>query len=993
MHRPDPPKKLTASRAEPPCDCATDPIECLRWMFVDQVQAGRIQNGQDPAQRPVFLRLHGVARGTFEIADGLPEELRVGVFAGRSYPAWVRFSSDLPAGSDFKSTVGLGIKLFDVPGEKLLEPDTSAPTLDFILQNFSVFFVDTARDMCEFTYAGVVLKDYDTYLKAHPKTADILDAMAQVVPSALGTPYWAILPFSFGPGRYVKYKVEPEVVPGGPLEPPDPTDPFYLRADLKRRLAAGEARLRFSVQLRTDPATMPLDQATVPWSEEESPFIPVATLVLPQQDIEARGQAEYGENLAYNIWHTTAEHAPVGSIAEARKVVYRASAELRRNVNGIPLAEPVEVRPQDESWPKGKDTTVARAAIHPAIGVARLGNSQDEYFIGPEVEVPVPTPAGASRDATGALKRQAACFRLYAYNAAGEILGELTPDNADIRWTVHAANKKAAWYQFLLAMDVPEAAGLAAARRNKTVTGAARQDLVLDPGPKSIAGKDTSGEPYTLVAPGFAGFDTPVYLGELRTDSAGHLLFLGGRGVSASPAGKPVWDGTSAGFPNADGWYDDTSDGPVTAEVTINGRAIPVDPAWVIAAPPNYAPDVIAVRTLYDLLYDAYVRGGWLPFPAEVSFTRHIFPLLDRLSNLEWVNKGFATQFGWGGRNRFADPPYLERLASPAETWAELRRQVLNAFRNPDTTDNDPLPWPWIYGDAMDVPAADTPRQNLAVTPTQYRLLQLWADGHFVADWDANRPVPHTLADVPLAEQPEMLDRAALHFCLADAFHPGCELTWPMRHTSMYRAPWRIRERPAGVPEPDYGATLTPTVALRPGGPLYEQGPGDLSRWMAIPWQMDTAMCRSGYEPDYDPYLPTFWPARVPNQVLAEEEYLQVIDTSLPLEERQAAFSKRRSWTRPLTGSSLEQMTQMVTDFGKMGVVEERPGVEGDPEFPPVMRVESAPAAPPRVKAVRERAVEPAVAERQALLEEAGWESEEVAEDFRRAVRAVVSRR
>ena len=41
---------------------------------------------------------------------------------------------------------------------------------------------------------------------------------------------------------------------------------------------------------------------------------------------------------------------------------------------------------------------------------------------------------------------------------------------------------------------------------------------------------------------------------------------------------------------------------------------------------------------------------------------------------------------------------------------------------------------------------------------------------------------------------------------------------------------------------------------------------------MAVPWQTDTASCRSGYYlgygPRYDPYVPTFWPARVPNQVL-----------------------------------------------------------------------------------------------------------------------------
>ena len=71
-----------------------------------------------------------------------------------SFPAWVRFSSDtLPTDPDSKTTLGIGIKLFGVPGEKLLG---DGDTHDFILQNFDIFFVDTAKDMCEFTRAGVV---------------------------------------------------------------------------------------------------------------------------------------------------------------------------------------------------------------------------------------------------------------------------------------------------------------------------------------------------------------------------------------------------------------------------------------------------------------------------------------------------------------------------------------------------------------------------------------------------------------------------------------------------------------------------------------------------------------------------------------------------------------------------------------------------------------------------------------------------------------------
>ena len=90
------------------------------------------------------------------------------------------------------------------------------------------------------------------------------------------------------------------------------------------------------------------------------------------------------------------------------------------------------------------DTMIVRAAIYPAIGIARVGNSENEYFLAPEVPDAPPEPPGFYRDPTGALKRQAVRFRVYGLNAAGVPVAELTAKNAEIRWTVHLANKKSA---------------------------------------------------------------------------------------------------------------------------------------------------------------------------------------------------------------------------------------------------------------------------------------------------------------------------------------------------------------------------------------------------------------------------------------------------------------------------------------------------------------------------------------------------------------------
>ncbi len=76
---------------------------------------------QDPARRPVFLKPHGVAHGRFEPVAGIAEDLKAGVFGMAPLTAWMRFSSDtVPANPDLKATLVVGIKLFGVPGPKLL---------------------------------------------------------------------------------------------------------------------------------------------------------------------------------------------------------------------------------------------------------------------------------------------------------------------------------------------------------------------------------------------------------------------------------------------------------------------------------------------------------------------------------------------------------------------------------------------------------------------------------------------------------------------------------------------------------------------------------------------------------------------------------------------------------------------------------------------------------------------------------------------------------
>ncbi|MEW2458104.1 LodA/GoxA family CTQ-dependent oxidase [Streptomyces albus] len=595
------------------------------------------------------------------------------------------------------------------------------------------------------------------------------------------------------------------------------------------------------------------------------------------------------------------------------------------------------------------DVRIVRVKIHPAIGIARVGNSTEAPFIGPESPDQKPAAPGSYKDGSGAIRRQAARFRVYGYNAAGEVVRELKPGEAgvsEIQWTVHLANKKAAWYQFHVPLDIPEGKTLDAgqyARRNADVAGADRKKLVIDPGSRTVRGSVTETKKFDTGKI----MGTAVYLGEISTRSDGRLTVLGGRGNSASYKNKPI-----TGVANNDTWYDDVSDGPVTAKVRIDGSELVAAPAWVVVAPPDYAPGVKSIRTLYDLLLDVFVKAGSLARPQKISFADHIEPILRRFCDLQWVNQGFATQFGWTGPNFFLSPAMRKRLADPSSRNRELRRQIYVALRDYIRDGMSPVPWPWLYGDAM-ASRPKSVRQHITLSPLQDWMLRRWAEGAFQAA-PLRTPRP-TVDDAPVGEQPGLLDRAALEHCAAEAFHPGCEVTWPIRHPTMFAEPFRILHRAASTPEPDFGPTLTPQEVTVKNGPLYGQGPGDLTRWMAAPWQADTASCRSGYEalvpdlgPRYSPYLPTFWPAHVPNHVLKAEDFEKVNTPPAGGDDsaREEAFERRATWLRGLKGDTNQQRTQMVKDWPKLGIVEVRDYTVGDGKFPDRIHVESRPAAP-----------------------------------------------
>ncbi|PON12871.1 hypothetical protein C2W62_37345 [Candidatus Entotheonella serta] len=59
--------------------------------------------------------------------------------------------------------------------------------------------------------------------------------------------------------------------------------------------------------------------------------------------------------------------------------------------------------------------------------------------------------------------------------------------------------------------------------------------------------------------------------------------------------------------------------------------------------------------------------------------------------------------------------------------------------------------------------------------------------------------------------------------------------------------PFRIKRRAQA--QEDYGIAISQAIVLAEGGPLDGSSPGDITKWMAVPWQSDTSSCLSAYPP------------------------------------------------------------------------------------------------------------------------------------------------
>jgi len=302
--------------------------------------------------RDAHAKAHGCVKAQVTVLQNLVPELRHGVLAepGKTWQAWMRLSNGnaYPQFDSARDARGMAIKLLDVPGDKLLSSKATAANQDFVMFNHPVFFVrDVAEYKQNFAAQASGQKIQAFFPSWDPRTWEIrhliiaLKTLAPAPDSPVSATYNSIAPFKLGPHN-IKYRVVPDPQSCPPYQLPEQNTalPNFLRNALYQQLSLDRMPACFALQVQRQNADyyMPIEDTSVQWSEDISPFETVATVRVEPQDFDTREQNLACDNLSFNPWHALPEHRPIGGINRLRKAVYEAVSVYRHQRNAAPQA-------------------------------------------------------------------------------------------------------------------------------------------------------------------------------------------------------------------------------------------------------------------------------------------------------------------------------------------------------------------------------------------------------------------------------------------------------------------------------------------------------------------------------------------------------------------------------------------------------------------------------------------------------------------------------
>ena len=301
----------------------------------------------------------GLAKGTLAVLPDLPEPLRQGLFATpRSYPVLLRFAQG--PGEKLSDSVsthrGVGIKVLGVDGPKL--PGHDGATQDFVLATGQAFpqsnastFLTAIKGIQKGTGMPEAVKQavsstsrvVNAALNALGGDSATLGFFGHTKRNPLADAYFSQAALRYGDymAKVGLFPVSPELIAIIDETLDTSADPDAFRHAVVGHLRARGAEFELRAQLCTDLGAMPVEDASVPWPEDRSPYTAVARISIPAQDAYSPArQAYFDEVLSFQPAHALAAHRPLGSLMRARLSTYQALSSYRHAQNHQHQAEP-----------------------------------------------------------------------------------------------------------------------------------------------------------------------------------------------------------------------------------------------------------------------------------------------------------------------------------------------------------------------------------------------------------------------------------------------------------------------------------------------------------------------------------------------------------------------------------------------------------------------------------------------------------------------------
>ncbi len=297
--------------------------------------------------RDAHAKAHGCVKADVQVLPDLAQDLRRGVFSepGKFWQATMRLSNGnaYPQFDSIRDARGMAIKLLDVPGKQLLGDRQGLHEQDFVMFSHPNFFVS---DVAEYRQNVAAQADGKKVMAFFPgwdprnwQIRHLFIALATLSPppeSPTRTTYFSVSPYKFGEAN-AKFRVmpDPDNCPAYTLPKQNQDLPNFLRSALNQQLSTDRVPACFVLQIQRQDANkyMPIEDTSIEWREQDSPFQSVARITLPPQDFDTPALNLQCDNLSFNPWFGIEAHRPIGGINRLRKAVYEAVSDYRHSRN------------------------------------------------------------------------------------------------------------------------------------------------------------------------------------------------------------------------------------------------------------------------------------------------------------------------------------------------------------------------------------------------------------------------------------------------------------------------------------------------------------------------------------------------------------------------------------------------------------------------------------------------------------------------------------